>query len=158
MQWIKDNAKWLIPVVSLVLGAVGAAVGVKFTVKSDPAVTTPEVIIILPESEPAPFVMGAADSPRLGLLRLRVRAASKLAEEQGWTGAAGFVKAFRCCQKVTDDQIVGCAIQAGFDPGPGVGAPGDFLRKLIEWISDPANQERIMKLIEFIMKLAVLFA
>jgi hypothetical protein len=102
------------------------------------------------------IIVGAADTPRIGLLRLRVRAASELAKEQGWTGAAGWVKAFRCCQKVTDEQIVGCAIQAGFNPP--AGAPGDLIRQLIEWITDPANQEKIMKLIEFIMKLAVLFA
>lgn len=150
-DWLKANWQF----VTIIAAIGGAAIGVKFTLKKDPNATQPEVIIVIPEND-QPFVMGAADTPRLGLLRLRVRAASALAKEQGWDGAAGWVKAFRCCQKVTDEQIVGSAIQAGFNPP--VGAPGDLIRQLIEWITDPANQEKIMRLIEFIIKLAVSFA
>lgn len=149
--------KILIATISTVLGAIGWDY---IKIKTDPNATKPEIIIVIPGGdEPLPVIGAAADTPRVGMIRIRVRAASQMADEQGWKGAAGFIKAWRAVSKVKDDDIAAAAIKAGFQP-PAIGELGDgtFLKKLIEWFSDPANQEKIIAFIKLIITLAMAFA
>lgn len=106
----------------------------------------------------------------------RRKAASQLAEDEG----ISMFKAMRCirnaedatpeelamasgkpAESFKDGLYVAAAVAAGYAGeavvvgGPAVGALFDG--KIIEWLMDPANQEKLFAFIQFIMKIAVLF-
>lgn len=152
MTWLKENWKFVATILTIAL----AFAGIKFTTRTDPNATQPEIIVVIPGGEDAaPPVVGAA-GPR-GFDRnffplARVHAARELAKRDG----TGFVKAFSKIRKITDADIAAAAIQAGVP----VGELGDgtLLKRIVEWFMDPANQEKIKQLIEFLIEMAKLFA
>lgn len=161
MEWVKKNGALIVAIAAFISAPISMLIGVNFIVKQDPNVTKPEIHIIIPGGgdEVVQGVVGApGDSFKVGFTRIRVRAATALAEEQGWEGVRGWVKAFSACCKVTDQQIIGCAIKAGFQPPAGELGDGSILKNLFEWLSNPENQAKIKELIKFFMSLALLFA
>lgn len=162
MDWFKKNWKTLLPLVTVLASVVGGILGVKLTIKTDPDVKTPEVVVIFPEgTDPIPVqgvVGGPLDALRDGMLRIRVRAASEFADEQGWKGAAGWVRAWRAVAKVKNEDVKAAAIKAGFVEPVGALGDGEIFKALIAWFSDPANQEKIKAFIKFLIEMAMLFA
>jgi len=144
--WIKSN-KMLITVVTTLIATLA---NISITLRSDPDVTKPTIVIIVPEDvQPA---QGIRDrESKIQMLRIRAEAAVKLSKEKN----VSLSKALSAVLKVSDEEIYACAIKAGF-PVQDLG-DGEFLKKLFAWFLDPANQEKIMKFIAFIMQLAAVF-
>ena len=93
MQFIKDNAKTILLILAVVLTLVG------FRVTQGEG---GQIIIVPPVETLDPVnvkgtvaTTSASSSSQVGMIRIRVRAAKALADQQGWSGPAGFVKADR---------------------------------------------------------------
>jgi len=149
---IKSNWKSFIPLLALLLSAVGAAIGVKLTIKTDPNAKQPEVIVIVPEGT-EPLVLqakgGERNRPVLTAIA-KVRAAKLYAAEKD----ISFLSALTLARHVPDEQIATAAKEAGlsFEAMP-VGGP---LQNLIDWIA--AHPEFMEKLVQIILMLIPLFA
>ncbi len=68
----------------------------------------------------------------------------------------------KAAEHTTDEVILGATAKAGIAVGAlGDGgilaALGDFFRKIIDWLSDPANQAKILAVVKFLMLLLGLF-
>lgn len=145
LEWIKSNKALVTLILTIVAGLSSGYV----QVKKDPNATQPTVIIVVPEE--GEKVFGGPVTERIGLLRVRIAAATELAKAKN----VDWVKAFRATQKVSNDEIIACAIKAGC-PVEDLG-DGQLLKRIVEWFLDPANQEKIMKFIAFVVQLAALF-
>jgi hypothetical protein len=68
-------------------------------------------------------------------------------------------EAWRRINSIPESAVAQAVIEAGV-PKDVYGAFGDgtILRRIIEWLSDPANQEKLKAIVEFLMKMALLFA
>lgn len=146
LEWVTSNKALITLILTIVAGFSSGYV----QVKKDPNATQPTVIIVIPENE-VPNVVGGPVVDRLSLIKIRVHAATALAESKG----VSWVTAFRATQKVTADEIAACAIKAGC-PVQDLG-DGQFLKNLLAWFQDPANQEKMIAFIKFIVQLAALF-
>jgi hypothetical protein len=147
LEWLKSNKALVTVILSIVAGFSSGYV----KVTKDPNATQPTVIIVVPEENAGPVAFGGPISDRLGLLKIRVHAATELAKAKN----VDWVKAFRATQKVSADDIAACALKAGC-PVEDIG-DGQFIKRIVEWFLDPANQEKIMKFIAFVMQMAALF-
>jgi len=149
---IKNNWKSFIPLLALLLSAVGAAIGVKLTIKTDPNAKQPEVIVIVPEnSDPLILQAKAGNNNRPVLTAIaKVRAAKLYAAEKD----ISFLSALTLARHVPDEQISAAAKEAGlsFESVP-VGGP---IKDLLDWMA--ANPEFVAKLIQIILTLVPLFA
>ena len=149
MDWLKSNWKF----VALILTVVASAFGVKLTTTTSPNVSGPEVHIILPEAGGELNVMqGPGDRVRDFRPVLKVRCAIVLAKEKNIPLREAITKVFK---SVKDEHIVAGFESEGFQAAKAI-VDGTFLKNLIDWLSDPANQEKIMAVIKFILMLAAL--
>lgn len=147
LDWLKVNKALTTLILTVLAGLSSGYV----KVQTGPSDAQPHVIIVVPGEDEVPNVSRGPVADRVGLARLRVAAATELAKEQ----KVSWVKAFVAVSKVKHDDIVACAINAGC-PVQDLG-DGQFLKNIIDWLLDPANQEKLMKFIQFIMQLAIMF-
>jgi len=141
IKFLNDNKVWL-TLIATFLTAV-TSVGIQF--KTDPNATQPQIVIVVPDSSSDQnLVLGTATPGKLEMIRIKVKAASELSKKEG----VSFVKAFTAVSKVKDEDVVACAIKAGFPTQ----ANGEIIKALFAWFLDPANQEKIKVFIEFVME------
>lgn len=86
------------------------------------------------------------------LARARVAAARMIVKQKG----VSFATAWAATAKVPSANIVAHVVES--DPESfGQLGDGTRLKAIIDWLSDPANQEKLMKIAEFIFKMAMMF-
>lgn len=146
-DWIKANKVFITIIATLIT----AVTSVTVQIKGDPNAKNPSIIVVVPESPPDNVSLGKPDPTRIELLKIRIHAATQLAksEKVSWS------KAFQAVNKVKTEDLVACAIKAGFPEGA-IG-DGTMLQKLVAWFLDPANQEKIKMFIEFLAELGKMF-
>lgn len=67
---------------------------------------------------------------------------------------------FRCEQEgvLNETAILETAARAGLKTSViGEGLLGDFFRRLVEWLNNPENQEKLLAVIKFVMTLLAMF-
>jgi hypothetical protein len=163
VNWLKGNWKTLVPLFTVFASVIGAAIGVKLTVKTDPNATQPEIHVVIPAAEggdvsPVQGVQAFARerSPVNSLVSLRSR---RLAVAELQKSGMDRAEAWRRVNAIPESAVAQAVIEAGV-PKEVYGAFGDgtILKRIIEWLSDPANQERIQAIVAFLIKMALLFA
>lgn len=141
MQWVKDNWKFIVTIITIA----AAFAGIKITQ------TDNGVVIVFPEEvAPVQAVQGPGGLNRNFYPIARTFAARELAKRE----RISFVQAFAKVRKVTDADIASAAVEAGVPVGD-LG-DGTFLKKIVEWFQNPENIAKLMALIELILKLAAL--
>lgn len=158
-EWLKNNP-WLVSLLTIA-GMVLTSFGiVKFTVKQNTG-QEPEIIFIVNSTMPdGPQELLHKGNPvvverksvlhPLFLARCKVLAARELAKEK----QIRFIDAYKAVDKVETDKIAAYAMDIVDINAVGTDGP---IKRLVDWLSDPANQEKIKSIIAFIMGLAVLF-
>lgn len=165
MDWLKNNARLLIVIGTVIGSALGTWLGVKISVTGDPNATKPEIHIILPESDggdsvkPVQGVSAVAREKtavnKLLTLRARRLAIDQLVKAHGLTRD----EAAKRVNAIPESAIAQAAIESGIPQAIyGQFGDGTFLKNLLDWLSDPANQAKIQAMIEFIIRMALLFA
>lgn len=157
----------MLVIIGTIIGsALGTWLGVKFTIKADPNATGPEIHIVLPETDGGDSELNtflgvqAVNREKTGVnkllsVRARMWAVDGLVKENGLTRS----EARRRVNAIPESAIA----QAVKEAGVPVEVYGDFgdgtlLKKIIDWLGDPANQAKLKAIIETIMRLALLFA
>lgn len=137
-------------ILSSILAALGAAWTVKVT--TDPNVSKPEIHIVLPASDSGGDNLPNISQGRGGLHPLfiaRVRAGViKKLMESGEKPRVAIQKA----HLVSVEKIATIALTVDPEIMGKIG-DGTLVKNLIEWLSDPANQEKLIAIINFIMQL-----
>lgn len=163
MDWIKSNARFIATLATILIGAFGSYLGVTLTVKADPNATKPEIHIVIPASEGSDItpIQGVQATAREKSVvnSLITNHARRLAVRELMKNGMARDEAFRRVNSIPESAVAQAVIDAGVSKDVyGAFGDGGFLKKVIDFISDPANQEKIKAIVAFLVQMAMLFA